>query len=107
MTFENACRIHDTIESTKHELRTDLYRCAARYAALRAEWHLATPEERRELDGRRTAAHNALIDAVNILARNLRKERFDTSWRKEVGDDRKVIGDFAVFLTARFGILAR
>jgi hypothetical protein len=107
MNYETACEIHDIIEATKHELRLDLYRAAARYAALRTSWHLVSPDERREMDARRTTAHNALIDALNVLTRNLTKAGEDTAWRRRIGDDRKQIGDFAVFLSARFAILAR
>ncbi len=107
MNYERACEIHDAIETTNHELRFDLYQAAARYAALRTTWHLAFPEDRREMDARRTVAHNALIDALNILKRTLAKGGLDISWHRHIGDERKQIGDFAVFLSARFGILAR
>ena len=107
MTYELASQIHESIEVTKHELRFDLYYAAVRYSVLRCEWHLSAPDARREMEGRRTAAHNAFIDALNILTRNLIRAGGDVSWRKPIGDDRKAIGDFAVFLSARFGILAR
>jgi hypothetical protein len=107
MEYDIACKIYDQIEATDNELRLDLYRAATRYAAVRAEWHLSSVKARSEMDARRTAAHNALIDALNILARNLAKQGLDVSWRDQIGDDRKETGDFAVFLSARFGILAR
>ena len=49
MSYETACEIHDRIETTRDELRFDFYRAAARYAALRTAWHLASPDERREI----------------------------------------------------------
>ena len=107
MNYETICEVHELMEATGHELRFDLYRAAARYAALRTSWHLASLQERREMDPLRTAAHNALIDALNILTRNLAKGGLDISWRKQIGDDRKEIGDFGVLLSARLGILAR
>jgi len=107
MTCELAAQIHNAIEATGNELRLDLYRAAVRYSVLRSEWHLASPDERREMESRRTAAHNVFIDALNILTRNLARVGCDVSWRKSIGEDRKAIGDFAVFLTARFGVLAR
>jgi len=107
MTYELASQIHESIEATGNELRFDLYRAAVRYSVLRCEWHLACPDTRREMEGRRTAAHNAFIDALNILTRNLIRVGGDVSWHKSISDDRKAIGDFAVFLTARFGLLAR
>jgi len=35
------------------------------------------------------------------------KENKDTSWRVELGEDRKVIGDFACFLHCILGIETR
>jgi hypothetical protein len=107
MNYETVCEIYDIIEETAHELRFDLYRTSARYAALRTEWRLSPLEARHGMDTRRTLAHNAVIDALDILTRSLIKEGRDVSWRIKIGDDRKDIGDFAVFLSARLGILAR
>jgi hypothetical protein len=107
MTYELATQIHNAIEGTGHELRFDLYHAAVRYSFLRCEWHLSSPDARREMEGRRTVAHNVCIDALNILTRNLIRAGGDVSRRKAIGEDRKKIGDFAVFLSARFGILAR
>ena len=50
MTYELAAQIHNTIEATGSELRLDLYRAAVRYSLLRSEWHLASPDERREME---------------------------------------------------------
>ena len=47
------------------------------------------------MDGTRTAAHNALIDALNILSRAMIKAGEDTTWRKQLGNDRQEIGDLA------------
>jgi hypothetical protein len=43
MNYVIASEIHACFEATAGELRFDLYRAAARYAALRAKWHLASP----------------------------------------------------------------
>ncbi|MCP5524518.1 MAG: hypothetical protein H7A46_23560 [Verrucomicrobiales bacterium] len=107
MTYEQACNIYEAIEATQHEVRVDLYRLAIRYSAIRAEWILSDSRERQEMDDQRTACHNALIDALNILTRNLAKEGRDVSWRAGIGEDRKDIGDFAVFLAASLAIQAR
>lgn len=107
MTYEKASDIYDAVEATRHELRLHFYRAAARYAAIRVEWLLSDFEGRREIEKQRTTCHNALIDALNILARNLANEGHNVLWRRDIGDDRKRIGDFAVFLVARLGIQAR
>jgi hypothetical protein len=64
-------------------------------------------QDRQDADAGRTAAHNAFIDALNILSRAMKKEGKDNEWRRLLGDDRKEIGDFACFLVAHLGILAR
>lgn len=108
MEMHTARRVHEAIEaSTLHGLRADLYGAAVRYARIRADWHLAQLEQKKEMDRTRTLAHNALIDACNILSRNMLKAGEDNGWRGLLGDDRKVIGDFACCLHALFGLLAR
>ncbi len=66
-----------------------------------------TVPERLEADKQRTSAHNALIDAINVLSRSMAKAGQDNEWRRLLTDERKVIGDFSCFLVAHLGILAR
>ena len=61
MTYELASQIHESIEAAKNELRFDLYQAAVRYSVLRCEWHLAAPEVRREMEGRRTPPHTMCL----------------------------------------------
>jgi hypothetical protein len=68
---------------------------------------MADASERRTIDPARTAAHNALIDALNILSRAMVKAGEDTGWRKEVGVNRQEIGDWACHVHAHLGIQAR
>jgi cation transport regulator ChaB len=107
MSYDQVSEIYLKIEATEIDLRFDLYRAALRYASLRSEWYLASREERKDMEARRTAAHNVVIDALIILVRNSSKQGQDVSWRSSIGDDRKEIGDFAVFLAAHLAILAR
>lgn len=108
MDILRARRAHDAIEqSSLDQLRADLYSAAVRYARIRADWHLAPPDQRKEMDRARTLAHNVLIDACNVLSRNMMKAGEDNSWRALLGDDRKEIGDFSCYLHAIFGVLAR
>jgi hypothetical protein len=55
-----------------HDLLRDLERASINYANLRANW---------------------VIDACN-MARAMRAGSEDARWREELGDDRKLIGDF-------------
>jgi len=108
VTNELARQILGNVEqSSLDSLRRQLLATAVRYARLRVEWQLAGVNERAELDVTRTAAHNALIDACNILSRNMRKHDEDNQWRAQLGDDRKVIGDWACFVHCELGVRAR
>lgn len=89
----------------------DLYQqmlaAAIRYARLRSEWFMVPVETRCEMDAQRRAAHNAFIDACNILSRAMNKLGKPIAWRQVLGQDRKEIGDFACWLHAILGVRAR
>lgn len=59
------------------------------------------------MNSARTAAHNALIDAANILSRAMVKAGEDATWRRRVGNDRQEIGDWVCHIHAQLGIEAR
>ena len=108
MTVEEARDIYLTIRSSEHDSLVDeMIRCAVRYAQLRVEWELSSIEERIEMDPTRSRAHDAFIDACNILSRNMSSAGEDNSWRETIGSDRKSIGDFACMLHYFLGIKAR
>jgi hypothetical protein len=90
-----------------HPLRRELYLKALDYARIRAEWVVSSREQRLEMDQRRRLAHNAFIDACIILSRNMGSNGGDNSWRAELGDDRKNIGDFACYIHCFLGMEAR
>lgn len=64
-------------------------------------------ERRLELEDSRIRCHDAFIDSCNILSRNMEKAGENYSWREKLGNDRKVIGDFACFIHFKLGIDAR
>ena len=108
MDIAGAFQAFEEVRASRHEsLRQDLIRAAVNYAHCRAEWFLADQEQRRDMEQARTAAHNAFIDACNILSRQMAKSRESTGWREMLGADRKEIGDFACFVTAFIGVSAR
>jgi len=94
-------------QTSHRDLKRDLERAAVLYAHQRATWALASTEERGETDASRTTAHNAFIDARNILSRAMTRSGEDASWRTALGDDRKVIGDFACHVHCLIAIAAR
>lgn len=93
--------------SSLDALKRALLTASVRYAHLRAEWQLAPPKARIEMDAARRAAHHALIDACNILSRNMAARGEDIAWREVLTNQRKEIGDFACHVHAILGIRAR
>lgn len=88
----------DILTSQQADLRTQLFEAAIRYAQFRAEWSLASLEQRREMDRPRSAAHDAFITACNVLARAMHAAGENTAWRDRLPDDRKAIGDFGCYV---------
>ncbi len=107
MNYETSVQVYESLKSGDELLRLQVLRTAIRYTNMRVEWLFMTPAERLGLDKQRSTAHNAFIDAVNILSRSMAKAGQDIEWRRLLGDDRKNIGDFACFLVAHLGLLAR
>lgn len=100
--------IFQQIESSSLvKLRVQFYKLSVRYAQVRARWNFKSVEEMAEDNSERTILHNALIDSINILARNMEKTGENASWRVTLGNDRKVIGDFACYVAAWLGIRQR
>ena len=98
-----ACRNNKLLS----ELLIDLLNAANRYARIRVDWYMADGNQRRIMDQNRSRAHNVFIDHCNILARNMAERGIDATWRSRLGDDRKAIGDFACYIHAYIGIMAR
>lgn len=108
MTYETAVDIWQGIQKTVlTELKNDVVTAAVRYARLRTDWCLADSEERAGMERGRTAAHERLIDALNILSRNMQRAGEPVDWRAALGTDRRRIGDWACLLHAHLGIMAR
>jgi hypothetical protein len=107
MNYETATQVYESIKSGDEHLRLQVLRAAIRYTNMRVEWLLMSPAERLDLDKQRATAHNAFIDAVNILSRSMAKAGQNNEWRRLLGDDRKNMGDFACYLVALLGVQAR
>jgi len=108
MTHEIATECWRQIEATQQkDLKIALVRLAINYSAHRVQWKLVGVDARIALSPARTAAHNAFIDACNILSRSMLKAGEGNDWRNQLGQDRKEIGDFACFIVLFLGIAAR
>lgn len=88
-------------------LRRQWLEAAVRYAELRVAWWLAAPADRSALDPSRTAAHDAFIDACNILSRAMASAGESNAWRRAIGAAREDIGDLACLLHGVLGLRAR
>ena len=101
------CCYNQINQSSLSSLRAAVFRQAIDYAHLRCQWQLLDRQQRQEIDERRTIAHNAFIDSINILSRNMAGQGEDISWRATLGNDRKVIGDFACYIALFLALQAR
>ena len=115
LTVEEALRIYEemakSIEQCRLEDKMDFWndclKKAAKYTKIRNDWEIMSREEKMDTDSSRTSAHDSVITAVNILSRIAEQEGVDNSWRKELGDNRKRVGDFACFIAYITGISNR
>ena len=108
MNLDQATRVYMHLkQSACADLVDALFAAAVTYARLRTDWVLSPIERRKELDAMRTRAHNAFIDCCNILSRNMAKAGENIEWRREVGDERKMIGDLACLLHCVMGVQVR
>jgi len=108
MDWEKATRIAYAIgKSRLVDVRMKLFRGGTDYAHMRANWQLSAPEERRALDGERTRLHDAFIESCDMMCRCMEDAQEDFSWREDLGNDRKEIGDFACYLHLILGLVAR
>jgi hypothetical protein len=108
MDWEKATRIAHAIGSSRLlTIRMALFRKAVDYSRMRVDWQLSSPEERLQMDADRTKAHDAFIEACDMMGRCMEDEKEDFSWREDLGNDRKEIGDLACYLNLILGLVAR
>jgi len=108
MDYRTANEIYKLIESSRSiGLKKDLLKAAVKYARIRTDWSLSDLDDKTIRDNQRKVSHDAVIDSCNILSRNQAQIGEDNSWRELLGNDRKVIGDFACFLHCILGLSAR
>jgi len=108
MSPELVKKIFNQINQSKlFLLKKDLINYTVEYSGIRVEWYLSADEEKAALEDTRSRKHNAFIDACNILSREMLKYNEDASWRIDLGNDRKVIGDFACCVHYFLGLSSR
>ncbi|MDR3666079.1 MAG: hypothetical protein P4L35_04460 [Ignavibacteriaceae bacterium] len=98
MNYEKAIHLLSEIESSKlYDLKKAFYSAAINYAKIRMDYYEHN-SERTSLEQQRTLSHNVFIDECNILSRTMINNNENALWRKELGSNRKEIGDFACFV---------
>ncbi len=115
LTIEDAMRIYgkmaESISKCKLEDKMDCWndclKRAADYTKIRNDWERMSREEKMDADEGRTMTHDRFITSLNILSRIAAMEDIDNSWRDELGEERKRIGDFACFIAYMTGISNR
>lgn len=114
LTLEKANKLLSEIEGSidandedARELYNDFLEGSFAYANVRAGWLILSKEQKMNEDKGRTLKHDSVINRVNILARYLESIGKDVSWREELGDSRKTIGDFACYVALLYGVSAR
>ena len=107
MNQDQSRSILENIERSSHQdLSAEVVALAVAYARIRVDWLLAERSVRRDLEDKRTRAHDAFIDSLNILSRAESRSGGDIGWREQLGTDRKRIGDFACQVHALLGLRA-
>ena len=115
LTIEDALKIYSALAKSieqcqadyKMECWDDVLKNACDYTKIRNDWEHMSNEQKMEADPGRTRIHDGFIAAINVLSRVAEKEGVDNSWREELGESRKRIGDFACFITYMTGISNR
>lgn len=117
LTFQEAIEIHSkilqyaiTTDEDFQELLEDVVKAANNYANARANWSVQTNEEKRSVDESRTLLHNDFMATLNILARYMKNQGWNSEWINELGtieNDRKRFGDFACYVVCINSLNAR
>lgn len=107
--YENEFKVvySSVLNCGNEDLIKGLYRSAINYHHYRAIWQIWSLNERNQNDEARTRAHNVFIDNCNIISRYMLKKGLDNSWRQELGEDRKIIGDFACYIAYRISLISK
>ena len=115
LKVEDAMKIYsgmaESIEKCELEDKMDFWndclKKACDYTRIRNDWERMSREDKMAADQGRSLTHDGFITSLNILSRIAANEGIDNSWREQLGDDRKRIGDFACFITYITGISNR
>lgn len=77
------------------------------YSEIRSKWISLSREEKLNKDDLRTSIHNRVITNLNIIKRLIERRNGSIEWFNNFSEDRKRIGDFAVYLNYISGLNSR
>lgn len=107
--YEKMISAIDFNNSDLKEIWDELIKNALEYSQIRSKWLILTKEERMD-NGKnllRTRKHDVVISLFNILSRYMNKIGRDVSWREQLGNERKRIGDFICYIAFIYGLNSR
>jgi hypothetical protein len=114
ITFEEAGQLYKLFSEDMDyndidicEIWEELLKNIFKYMEYRCKWGIFSREERMEKDSIRTMNHDAVIDSFNQLSRFMKKKHPESSWREQLGEDRRRIGDFAMYIAYIYAINGR
>ncbi len=106
--------VNPVLDEDLQMLYNDFVQACIDYAKMRAEWSLMTAQQRADRDQSRTMLHDHVITTSTILRRYMRQIGLSDEWYFFPDDAdinaqpyRKILGDFACYITQILGIEAR
>ena len=100
--LSNILRIIDSHDYLKETFES-MVRSAHSYTYYRKNWNRFSIETLGRCNKERTINHDSFIEAINSLSRLIEEESISglVPWRVALGNDRKIIGDFAEYIIDR------
>ncbi|MBQ4284612.1 MAG: hypothetical protein IJB96_11890 [Lachnospira sp.] len=105
LSFKEATEIYEKMTTQMDmsdvddaELWNDLLNVIKEYSDYRFNWYGWDMQKRNEMDKSRSMCHDDVITHFNMISRVQENQGKDNSWRKQLGDARKRIGDFACYI---------
>lgn len=100
--LSNILSIIDSNDYLKEAFES-MVRCAHSYTYYRKNWNRFSIETLGRCNKERTINHDSFIEAINSLSGLIEEESISglVPWRVALGNDRKIIGDFAEYIIDR------
>lgn len=101
-SLESLCQGNETLDYCLHEMVIDCLRYAqtiCRYKQVVLRGQVSNEDDaRKDIEILRTAIHDATMDSINLLVRNLKKAGKETPWISMMMGNRAAYGKFALLI---------